>query len=298
MIRYRVSRMTKEPRTTQKDAAWKVMKECYMAASGGGRLPASARQIFYQARPRIMELTDDKALAYNYFSQTLLADYIEEHGLSWNVVYDARGHLQEPHTSRRIGCGTIEVGNYLRAMRQPAVNSAKFSRADVGTTGPAGCIAGVLFCEKEGFSPLFQSVDLANRYDLMIISTKGVSVTAARELIDRICGGPIPLFVLHDFDVAGFTILGTLQRSTRRYQFKGNVNMVDLGLRLDDIDDLESEPAAATKTDEDILRSPACQERCHGGRDRVLDQRPCRAQRHDQRRLDRDDRAQAERPRA
>jgi hypothetical protein len=255
MIRYRMSRMTKEPRTTQKEAAWQVMEECYMAASGKGKLPASARQIFYQARPKIMELTDDKALAYGYFSQTLLPDYIEEHGVSWNVVYDARGHLQEPHTSRRIGCGTIEVGNYLRAMRQPGVNSAKFSRADVQTVGPSGCIAGVLFCEKEGFSPLFQSVDLANRYDLMIISTKGVSVTAARELVDRICGGPIPLFVLHDFDVAGFTILGTLQRSTRRYQFKGNVNVVDLGLRLEDIDDLESEPAAATKTNEAILRS-------------------------------------------
>src|SRR5947207_1245074 len=59
-IRYRTSRMTKEPRTTQKDAAWEVMEEAYMRASGNGELPASARQIFYQARPKIMELTDDK----------------------------------------------------------------------------------------------------------------------------------------------------------------------------------------------------------------------------------------------
>jgi hypothetical protein len=50
MIRYRASRMTKEPRTTQKDAAWQVMEEAYLAASGGPRqLPAQARQIFYQA---------------------------------------------------------------------------------------------------------------------------------------------------------------------------------------------------------------------------------------------------------
>jgi hypothetical protein len=32
MIRYRVSRMTREPRTTQKDAAWQIMEEAYMAA--------------------------------------------------------------------------------------------------------------------------------------------------------------------------------------------------------------------------------------------------------------------------
>jgi hypothetical protein len=256
-IRYRMSRMTKEPRTTQKDAAWEVMEECYIAASGGSRkLPAQARQIFYQARPKIMKLTDDKELAYGYFSQILLPDYIEEKGVSWNVVYDARGHLQEPHTNRRIGCGTIEIRNYLRGMGSPKVTQAEFSDAGVETIGPSGCIAGVLFCEKEGFNPLFRAVDLANRYDVMIISTKGVSVTAARQLIDDVCGRHgVPLFPLHDFDVAGFMILGTLQRDTRRYQFSNTFEVVDLGLRLEDIDGLEREPAAATKTDKDTLRN-------------------------------------------
>ncbi len=70
-VRYRASRMTREPRTTQKDAAWEVMEAAYMAASGNGTLPASARQIYYQACPKIMALTEDKELQYNYFSQTL-----------------------------------------------------------------------------------------------------------------------------------------------------------------------------------------------------------------------------------
>jgi hypothetical protein len=255
MIRYRVSRMTKEPRTTQRAAAWQILEEAYLAASGGGTLPAMARQIYYQARPKIMAMTDDKELAYGYFSQTLLPDYIEEHGVSWNVVYDARGHFEEPHTNRRIGCGTIEVGNYLHAMKDPKVVAADFEDANVDIIGPDGGYSAVLFCEKEGFSPLFRAVNLANRYDLMIISTKGVSVTAARRLIDDVCGNhDLPLFVLHDFDVAGFLILGTLQRDTRRYQFSSTINAIDLGLRLDDIDELEREPAAATKTDIDILR--------------------------------------------
>jgi len=113
----------------------------------------------------------------------------------------------------------------------------------------------VLFCEKEGFNPLFKSVNLANRYDLMIISTKGQSVTAARRLVDAICGGnDLPLFVLHDFDVAGFAILGVLQRDTRRYQFSNAIEVHDIGLRIEDIAGLEREPAAASKTDESILR--------------------------------------------
>jgi hypothetical protein len=256
MFRYRLSRMTKEPRTKQKDAAWEVMEAAYMAVTGPRKLPALARQIFYQARPKIMALTDDKELRYGYFSQVLLPDYIEEHGVKWNVVYDARGHFEEPHTERRIGVGTIEIGNYLRAMTEPEIVRAAFSDASIDIIGPEGNLAGVLFCEKEGFAPLFKAVNLANRYDLMIISTKGVSVTAARRLIDKICGeNKLPLFVLHDFDLAGFMILGTLHRDTRRYQFSNVIKPIDLGLRLEDISGLEREPAAATKTDAEILRA-------------------------------------------
>jgi Topoisomerase 6 subunit A/Spo11, Toprim domain len=255
MVRYRASRMTKEPRTSQKEAAWQIMEKAYMAASGNNTLPAMARQIFYQARPRIMALTDDKELAYGYFSQVLLPDYIEENGVDWDVVYDARGHLEEPHTNLRIGVGTMEIRGYLQAMKEPRVIDAEFDEAGVSTRGPAGNISAVLFIEKEGFGPLFKAVNLADRHDLMIISTKGVSVTAARRLLDEVCGGnDIPLLVLHDFDIAGFMIFGTLRRDTRRYAFANGVEPIDLGLRLGDIEGLEQEPAAATKTNVGSLR--------------------------------------------
>ena len=141
-------------------------------------------------------------------------------------------------------------------MKDPEVTSADFSDASVDMIGPSGNLAGVLFCEKEGFSPLFQAVNLANRYDLMIISTKGMSVTAARRLVDEICGNNgLPLFVLHDFDVAGFMIFGTLHRNTRRYSFANTIKPIDLGLRLEDINGLEREPAAASKTGADLLRT-------------------------------------------
>jgi len=173
-----------------------------------------------------------------------------------NVVYDARGHFEEPHTNRRIGCGTIEVGNYLCAVEEPDIVPADFAGASVDVIGPSGNLSGVLFCEKEGFGPLFKAVNLACRYDLMIVSTKGVSVTAARRLIDTVCGEHrLPLFALHDFDIAGFMILGTLQRDTRRYQFSNAFETFDLGLRLADITGLEREPAAATKTSKSILRA-------------------------------------------
>jgi hypothetical protein len=88
----------------------------------------------------------------------------------------------------------------------------------------------------------------------MIISTKGVSVTAARKLFDALCGianaRGIPLFPLVDFDFDAFKIRGTASRDTRRYQFENKIEVVDLGLRLEDIDGLEREPAAATRMGE------------------------------------------------
>ena len=53
----------------------------------------------------------------------------------------------------------------------------------------------------------------------------------------------IPVYVLRDFDAAGFSIVGTLKRGTRRFP-KPLDNVIDLGLRLKDVQecDLESEP--------------------------------------------------------
>ena len=101
-------------------------------------------------------MTDDKELAYGYFSQTLLPDYIEEHGVDWNVVYDARGHFEEPHTNRRIGCGTIEVGNYLHAMKEPEIVPAEFSDANVDIIGPSGNLSASVVLRKGRVQPAVQ----------------------------------------------------------------------------------------------------------------------------------------------
>ena len=228
-------------RYTIKDAAWDVMEDAYLKASGGGTLPAHARQVMYAARPAIQDRTG-QTLNDQYFTQTLLPDYIEENGVDWNVVYDARGHFTEPHTDCTIGLGTIGVRNYLHDVDEPRIKPTDIAKPKVKTHGPDGRFGAILFIEKEGFMPLFKEVKLAERYDIAIMSTKGMSNTASRELIDSLCGD-IPLFVLHDFDKAGFSILGTLQRDTRRYSFVSVPEVIDLGLRLGDIDGLEVESA-------------------------------------------------------
>jgi hypothetical protein len=157
--RWRMSRMTEVRGMYLAEAANEVMAECYAKASDNGHLPATARQIYYVARPLIEERTD-KPLNYAYFSQTLLPNYVDEHGGGWDVVYDDRGHFAEPHIKRVIGLGTLNVRGYLSRVNSLEFEEADFDAASVKTYGPDGSYGAVLFVEKEGFLPLFKRVAL------------------------------------------------------------------------------------------------------------------------------------------
>jgi hypothetical protein len=52
----------------------------------------------------------------------------------------------------------------------------------------------------------------------------------------------VPLLILRDFDKAGFSIAGTLRRSTRRYSYGRSFDVRDLGLRLADVEKYGLEP--------------------------------------------------------
>jgi hypothetical protein len=239
--RWRESRMREVRGVFLTEAANEVMEECYMKVSDNGSLPATARQIFYVARPLIEERTD-KPLSYSYFSQTLLPDYVNENAPDWDVVYDDRGHFLEPHSKRVIGLGTLNVRGYLSRVEDLELDEADFSRATVKTYGPDGSFGALLYVEKEGFMPLFKEVKLAKRYDIASMSSKGMSVTAARVLVDAICGASkVPLLVLHDCDAAGMIIKDTLEKDTRRYSYSGAPKVIDIGLNYEDIGGLSPE---------------------------------------------------------
>ncbi len=243
--------MKKSPaKISTKDAAYAVMESAYLKASTNNTLPATARQIMYAARPKILRRTGLDKLSDKYFIKTLLPDYMRDHPeqtATWDVVYDARGHHTEPHTGKEIGLGTLAVREYLQRISEHTIDDIipKFGGQLYSTMGPKNRYSAILFIEKEGFMSLFEKVRLAERYDIAIMSTKGMSVTAARQLVDTLCSGKeaVPLLVLHDFDKSGFSIVGTLQRNTERFRFTNKVKVVDLGIRLVDIQkyNLESE---------------------------------------------------------
>ena len=104
----------------------------------------------------------------------------------WNIAWDDRGHFSEPHTGHEIGLGTLAVRGYIKRLRDLPIRNAGISATDVDTMGPDGRYGAVLFLEKEGFTQILEAAKIAERYDLAIMSTKGMSVTAARTLVEEL----------------------------------------------------------------------------------------------------------------
>jgi hypothetical protein len=240
----------------------------------------------YAARPAILSLTRRDRLDDKYFTQTLLPDYLEQHPNEteeWDVVYDARGHYVEPHTEHSVALGTLAVRQYLG--ERPEINPP--AALDPGsmavTIGPANRYSTVLFIEKEGFDPLLSAARIAERFDIAIMSTKGMSVTAARLLLDRLASAIERVVVLHDFDLSGFSIFGTLSADTRRYRFENDVPFVDLGLRLEDVEELElqSEPIAPFERRMGEARVDVGEVWRYASGNRVPAVTTCRVERHD-----------------
>ena len=239
-------RVQKRRELTIKDAAYRVMEEGYTKASANRTLPANARQIMYAARPLVLELTDGRCWKKSsYFTQTLLPNYVDANPdttAEWDVVFDARGKLLEPHTNMRVDLGSLEVRRYIQNWFDDFDENININDFDFApnapTIGPTNRYSFALFIEKEGFNPLFERIALSDRFDIAVMSTKGMSVTAARRLVEELSLKEVTILVLHDFDKAGFSIVHTLRSNTRRYQFSVPPNILDIGLRLADVDEL------------------------------------------------------------
>jgi hypothetical protein len=109
-----------------RDAAFRVMRDAYLAASANGTLPANARQIYYAARPKILEIAERDSLDSQYFCQTLLVNYMQERDVDWDVVWDDRGHLVDRTRAARLGSGRSMSANICAAMMHP-----NFSKPDL-----------------------------------------------------------------------------------------------------------------------------------------------------------------------
>jgi hypothetical protein len=225
-----------------KAAAYEAIPQAYMAASDNGRLPANVRQIFYQVRPMVRAAIgsniwkNSAAFTQNVF-QSYLRDNPEETS-NWDIVYDARGHFSEPHMQKQIGCGTLEVRGYTNSWENAPGLNIEIDET-FPTSGPKNRYHFALFIEKEGFDALLDRARIAERYDLAVFSTKGMPVTAARQLVEKLSAAGVTVLIAHDFDIAGISIAHWLWHDNDRYEFQQQPRVIDLGLRLADGEKVE-----------------------------------------------------------
>jgi hypothetical protein len=210
-----------------KEAIYASMEQAVTDASSGGEYPFSARDLFYAVRPLYVEHTAkrlDPEKGYDTFKGILDACQ-EEHGKIEGLYYDPRGRLREPHSGNTVDVGTREIEAY---------------------TFPHLTFNKILYVEKEGIWPQLEAHNLAERYDMAILTGKGYATEAARTLFEKAEEGDYQLFVLHDADPDGYNIARTLREETRRMPGY-NVQVIDIGLTIVDAEDRGLLPETFTR---------------------------------------------------
>ena len=214
-------------RVSLKSICWENMEEAWNHASDDGRLPTHWRQVFYVMREHVYADADaDRALRDTTF-KAILEEYLDVEQPDWDILRGARGSFKEPHQGGGgLAMSTLGVRNYLNA--DPGDGALTEISSRYPTVGAADRFGAVLICEKEGFDELLNAEQIPKRFDLALMSTKGISAFAARDLAEAL---GVPCFTLHDLDKNGFVMAS------------GFTGAIDLGLRMEDVHalDLSSE---------------------------------------------------------
>lgn len=209
------------------DAIFREIPNAVSLASGGGKIPASYRSVYYQIR-RLIQQYEIKVrrnstgeLTLEYF-RGLFKAYQRKHGYFPLIYAEPRGYLLEPHTGKKTEMGTREVEEYHL---------------------PEHLFNKILYVEKLGLLPTFEAVKLAERYDCAIIAGQGFAVDAVKSLLTRVDKETdIIICCLHDADPAGYDIGRTLSEATKNTPGY-RVDVIDFGLTIAEAEkwDLEKE---------------------------------------------------------
>jgi hypothetical protein len=176
--------------------------------SGDGEYRFNERQIFYQLRPIVLEETGQELQIGNF--KAIITDYESEFGEIEGMYREPRGSIYHPHRDEMITLGTLMVEAYER---------------------PAWTFNKLVYIEKEGFSEALKAAGGPERHDCALMSSKGFSTRAARDLVDKLAehDEPVTIFCAHDADAYGTMIYQTFQSATKARGAR-KITIVNIGL--------------------------------------------------------------------
>jgi hypothetical protein len=198
----------KDKKVSQKEVVLDNLDEAVARASGDGEYRFNERQIFYQLRPIVLEETGQELKIGNF--KNILTDYENENGEIPDMYLEPRGSIYHPHRRETIPLGTLMVEEYER---------------------PVWTYNKLIYIEKEGFSEALKDNGWPERHDCALMSSKGFTTRAARDLVDKLAeqDEPVTIFCVHDADAFGTMIYETFQEETKARGAR-KVRIVNLGL--------------------------------------------------------------------
>jgi len=195
-------------RPTQKDVVLDNLDAVLAEVSGDGEYRFNQRQLLYRLRPIVREELGDELSTTNFAA--IITDFETEHGEIPRMYREPRGTLYHPHRGETITLGTLMVENYER---------------------PPWTFNKLVYIEKEGFSEALKEERWAERHDCALLSSKGFTTRACRDLVDLLAehDEPITIFCVHDADAFGTMIYETFQEATKARDAR-KIRIVNLGL--------------------------------------------------------------------
>jgi hypothetical protein len=220
----------KGKRLTIKQVVIDNLEDAIATASGGGQHRYSVRQLFYQVRPKLLDLGFAEP-NYSTFSD-IITDIEAKQGEDLPGIYrDIRGTLYHPHLHKEIPVGTLSVEQYER---------------------PEWMFNKVLYVEKGGFFRVLQDVRWPELNDCALLTSQGFATRAVRDLMDLLgeTSEQVTFFALHDADAPGTLIYQSLQDATAARPGR-KFKVINLGLEPEEAlrMGLQVEPVEKLKAD-------------------------------------------------
>lgn len=187
-----------------------ILAEAIHHVSSGGSMQFDPRSLYYAVRELYLKRWPNKPFfKYPSFSQTFLRRHEKEYGSILGLVRGPRGAYVVPD----------EEGTPYEYTVRP------------GLIPRQGIANKILLVEKEGLYDMMRANEFERRLDCAIMTTKGYTSEAGRDILMEAETWGIPICVLHDYDVNGVLIFETLGRPTTYLDsYVMSENLVDVGI--------------------------------------------------------------------
>lgn len=214
----------------------KYMTEAFNKASNNGRYAITARQIWYKLR-EIAPFEETKH-TYADFTQEILTEWIEDNSQYEDKInFSDRGNFYV--NGMQKGLGTANVRKFVDRLGT-ASNTFECYGGITNTMHIEDQFDleykydKVLYIEKTGFDAIFQSENIGEKYNMMIVSGQGFSTRAAKTLLHEVHKRGLKLYCLHDLDVSGVFIYNSFGNANAK--FKHEIPIIDLGITIKDVE--------------------------------------------------------------